>query len=287
MMLPALARSQTIKKNRWTPTELTSLNQSLVKLERTSGGRLGVSVLDTASGQIASYRGDERFMMLSTFKTLAASYVLARADRGADKLNRRMPITQEDILEYAPVTQRHLGPTGMTLADLCQAAVTVSDNTAANLLHRSYGGPEALTQFIRSLGDQVTRHDRYEPELNNPHPSEPMDTTSPNAMSRTLNTLLFGTTLRPESRHLLQSWLKGSTTGDNRLRAGIPSNWVVGEKTGTARIAANDAGFVQPPGGAAVVVSVYLETDSIPAKERDQIIALVGEQVADLLQVGF
>ena len=230
MMLPTLARSQTTKKNRWTSTELTSLNQSLAKLERTSGGRLGVSVLDTASGQIASYRGDERFMMLSTFKTLAASYVLARADRGDDKLNRRMQITQADILEHAPVTQRHLGPKGMTLADLCQAAVTASDNTAANLLHRSYGGPEALTQFIRSLGDQVTRHDRYEPELNNPHPSEPMDTTSPNAMSRALNTLVFGTTLRPESRHLLQSWLKGCITGDNRLRAGIPSNWGGAEK---------------------------------------------------------
>src|SRR5690606_31988340 len=285
MMLPTLARSQTVKKNRWTSAELTSLNQFLVELERTSGGRLGVSVLDTASGQMASYRGDERFMMLSTFKTLAASYVLARVDRGDDKLNRRMPITQADILEHAPVTQRHLGPNGMTLADLCQAAVIASDNTAANLLHQSYGGPEALTQFIRSLGDQVTRHDRYEPELNDPHPSEPMDTTSPNAMSRTLNTLLFGTTLRPESRHLLQSWLKACITGDNRLQAGIPSNWVVGENTGTARIAANDAGFVQPPGGSAVMVSVYLETDAIPAKERDQIIASVGEQVVDLLRV--
>ncbi|NYT85227.1 class A beta-lactamase [Pollutimonas harenae] len=282
--LPALAIGQTNKKYRWTSVDLTALNQALVELERTSRGRIGVGLLDTASGQVTSYRGDERFLMLSTFKTLAAAYILARSDQGVDKLTRRMSITDADILEYAPVTRRHIGPQGMTLAELCHATITTSDNTAANLMHRSYGGPQALTQFIRSLGDTVTRHDRYEPELNKPNASEPMDTTSPNAMTSTLNTLLFGTALKPESRQLLQSWLKANTTGDRRLRAGIPPNWIVGEKTGTASIGANDAGFVQAPGGAAVIASVYLETDAIAGPERDQIIATVGKRVADLMR---
>ena len=194
-----------------------------------------------------------------------------------------MPITEADLLDYAPITRLHIGQQGMTLAELCHATITTSDNTAANLILRSYGGPRALTQFIRSLGDSVTRHDRYEPELNQLNSLEPTDTTSPNAMSNTLNTLLFGTALKSESRQLLWSWLVANTTGDRRLRASVPSDWIVGEKTGTARIGANDVGFLQAPGSPAVIVSVYLETDAISAPERDQIIAEVGRRVAEVI----
>lgn len=282
LVLPTLANGQTNKKYRWEPADLTALNAALTALEIQSGGRLGVALLDTQSGQVASYRGDERFLMLSSFKTLAAAYVLHRSDQGLDTLDRRMPITEADILEYAPVTRLHVGPEGMTLAELCHATITTSDNTAVNLMHRSYGGPAALTAFIRSLGDDVTRHDRYEPELNVLNAAEPMDTTSPNAMTSTLNTLLFGAVLKPDSRQLLQSWLIANTTGDKRLRAGLPSQWVVGEKTGTARIGSNDAGFFQAPGRPAVIVSVYLETNAIDASSRDEIIAAVGAKVAEL-----
>ncbi|ARP93785.1 hypothetical protein CAL15_04945 [Bordetella genomosp. 13] len=280
---PAWAYSQTNKKNRWTTEQLTALDQALADLEKQSRGRLGVALTDTATGQVASYRGDERFLMLSSFKTLAAAYVLARADRGEDQLTRRMPIAESDLVEYAPVTKQHVGPRGMTLAELCHATVTTSDNTAVNLMHRSYGGPQALTRFIRSLGDTVTRHDRYEPELNVPHPTEPMDTTSPHAMNRTLGALLFGKALKPESRELLQSWLLANTTGGKRLRAGLPADWKVGEKTGTySRVGSNDAGFARAPGGSPIIVSVYLETTAIPMPERDRIIADVGRQVARL-----
>ncbi|SSW70258.1 Beta-lactamase [Achromobacter veterisilvae] len=281
--IPAVALARTDQKHRWTPGRLASLNQALAKLEAASKGRLGVSLLDTASGQAADYRGDERFLMLSSFKTLAAAYILARADRGEDQLDRRIPIAEADLLEYAPVTRLHVGPQGMTLAGLCEATITTSDNTAANLMHRSYGGPRALTRFIRGLGDTVTRHDRYEPELNRPHAGEPLDTTSPHAMSRTLGILLFGPALQPGSRRLLQSWLLASTTGGKRLRAGFPADWKVGEKTGTdSQVGANDAGFAQPPGGAPIVVSAYLETTAIPMAERDRIIAEVGRQAAAL-----
>ena len=281
--LPAWAQIQINNKYRWKLTDLTALNQTLAELERVSRGRLGVTLLDTGNGQTSSYRGDERFLMLSSFKTLAAAYVLARSDKGEDQLNRRVPITEADLLDYAPITRLHIGQQGMTLAELCHATITTSDNTAANLILRSYGGPQALTRFLRSLGDNVTRHDRYEPALNQMSPVEPMDTTSPNAMSNTLNTLLFGTALKSESRQLLWSWLVANTTGDRRLRASVPSDWIVGEKTGTARIGANDVGFLQAPGSSAVIVSVYLETDALAAPERDQIIAEVGRRVAEVI----
>ncbi|KGD90093.1 hypothetical protein JL37_19170 [Achromobacter sp. RTa] len=281
--IPALARARTDKKYQWTAARLAALNQALAQLEASSRGRLGVALLDTASGQTAGYRADERFLMLSSFKTLAAAYILARADRGEDRLDRRIPITQADLQEHAPVTRLHVGPQGMTLAGLCEATITTSDNTAANLMHRSYGGPQALTRFIRSLGDTVTRHDRYEPELNRLHAGEPLDTTSPRAMTGTLDTLLFGQALKPQSRQLLQSWLLANTTGGKRLRAGFPPDWKVGEKTGTySKVGSNDAGFAQAPGGAPIVVSAYLETTGIPMPERDRIIAEVGGLVAAL-----
>jgi len=282
-MLPARAWSRTNKKNRWPAERLAELDQALARLEKQSQGRLGVALTDTASGQTAAYRGDQRFMMLSTFKTLSAAYILARADRGEDRLDRRVPIVPSDLVEHAPVTSKHVGPRGMTLAELCHAAVTTSDNTAANLMHRSYGGPQALTRFVRGLGDTVTRHDRYEPELNVPHAGEPLDTTSPRAMNRTLGVLLFGRALAPESRQLLRGWLEASVTGATRLRAGLPAGWTVGEKTGTySRVGGNDAGFAQPPGGSPLLISVYLETTAVPPAERDRIIADVGRLAAAL-----
>lgn len=280
---PAMALGQTSKSPRWSPASLASWSGDLERLEASSRGRLGVGLLDTGSGQTAGYRGDERFLMLSSFKTLAAACILARADRGEEQLTRRIPIAKSDLEEYSPVTRRHVGPQGMTLAELCKATITTSDNTAVNLMLRSFGGPQALTRFVRGLGDPVTRHDRYEPELNVPNAGEPLDTTTPLAMSRTLNALLFGQALKPESRQLLQSWLLANTTGGKRLRAGFPANWKVGEKTGTySKVGSNDAGFAQPPGRAPIIVSVYLETTAIPMPERDRVIAEAGKLIAAL-----
>lgn len=281
--MPALARARTDKKTRWTRDSLATFQQALAKLEAASRGRLGVALLDVGSGQAAGYRADERFLMLSSFKTLSAAYVLARADRGEDQLSRRIPITDADVQEYSPVTRLHVGPRGMTLAELCEATITTSDNAAVNLMHKSYGGPQALTRYLRGLGDTVTRHDRYEPELNRLHPSEPQDTTTPRAMARTLDTLLFGDALKPQSRQQLQSWLLANTTGGKRLRAGMPADWKIGEKTGTySKVGCNDAGFAQPPGAAPIIIAAYLETTAVPMEERDRCIAEVGRLVAAL-----
>ena len=245
-------------------------------------------VIHSGTGQQAGHRSDERFLMLSSFKTLAAALVLARHDRGKDQLDRRIPIQASDLIEYAPVVERHVGAS-MTLAELCQATLTTSDNAAANLILASYGGPAALTRFVRSLGDQVTRHDRTEPTLNTPDASATLDTTTPRAMASTLRALLFGNALSPAARQQLQDWLSSNTTGGRRLRAGLPPGWHVGEKTGTAaRVGANDAGFVVPVRSGAhsapLLVTAYVETATAPMPIRDETLATVGRLVARLAQ---
>lgn len=255
----------------------------LARLERLAQGRLGVSVVDTATGEEFGRRADERFQMLSTFKLLAASFVLARHDRGEDSLDRRIRYERDDLVRWSPVTEKHVGGHGMSLAELCHATLTTSDNTAANLILRSFGGPEALTRFIRSLGDNVTRCDRYEPELNVPHATGLLDTTTPHAITRTMGKLTVGDALSPASRERLQSWLVGNTTGDKRLRAGVPAGWRIGEKTGTnPTVGANDIGLAWPPGRPAILMSVYVASTRAADEVKDQIIAKVAELVGRL-----
>ena len=269
----------------WTRASWSSTHGALVDLEHQTGGRLGVQLVDPGTERTLGYRSDERFLMLSSFKTLSAAFVLARHDKGEDDLQRRIPVTSADLVPHAPVTEKAIGGPGLTLAELCHATITTSDNVAVNLLHRSYGGPGALTQFVRSLGDFVTRHDRTEPDLNEPEPTQLLDTTSPRAMGITLSRLLFGTALSEASRLQIQDWLLANTTGARRLRAGSPPRWQVGEKTGTSsRVGANDAGFMRPPGGSPVVVVAYLETTSIPMAARDDVIAEVARLAARWLQ---
>lgn len=165
-------------------TQLTAIlvgarYSSLGDVERRLGGRLGVAVLDTHTGHRVGYHEGERFPMCSTFKLLAVTAVLSRVDGSQEQLDRRIAYGESDLLEYAPVTRAHVGEGGMTLGDLCAAAIEQSDNTAANLILGTLGGPSAVTAYARSLGDSVTRLDRTEPTLNDWQPGEQRDTTSP------------------------------------------------------------------------------------------------------------
>ncbi|KAB7648497.1 class A beta-lactamase [Polymorphobacter fuscus] len=202
--------------------------------EAASGGRVGLAVHDTATGRRFSHRGGERFAMASTFKTLLAAAVLARIDAGEDRLDRAIPVAQGDILGNSPFAERRIGRTA-SVAELAEAAIIYSDNAAANLLLPSVGGPAGLTAWLRRTGDPVTRLDRNEPTLNEARPGDPRDTSSPDAIAATWQRLLVGPVLTPASRALLTGWLVGNTTGDTRLRAGLPKGWRVGDKTGTGR----------------------------------------------------
>jgi len=259
----------------------SSASGPLAALEARVGGRLGVAALDTGSGRRLDHRGGERFPMCSTFKVLLAGAVLARVDRGSDGLGRALRYTRADLLEYAPITTARVAEGRMTLADLCAAAVEVSDNTAANLLLAHLGGPGAVTAFARSLGDPVTRLDRTEPALNTAIPGDPRDTTTPSAMVDTLKHLLLGEALRPASRQRLEGWMRGCTTGGTRLRAGLPAGWIVGDKTGTGvRGTVNDMAILRPPGRAPILVAAYLTGSTASARDREAALADVGRIVA-------
>ncbi len=249
-------------------------------IERGAGGRLGVAVLQP-DGQVQGHRLDERFPMCSTFKWLAAAYVLHRVDAGQERLDRRLPIEAGALLPHSPVTSKHVGAAGMTLAELCHATITVSDNAAANIILATYGGPQGLTGYIRGLGDTVTRMDRTEPALNESRPGDPRDTTTPRAMARLLHTLLLGDALSPGSRAQLASWMEATETSGQRLRADLPAGWRLGSKTGTgARGSTNDVGIFWPPGGAKpILVAAYLTDTSAPEAARNGAIAAVAKRV--------
>jgi beta-lactamase class A len=252
----------------------------LDRLEAASGGRLGVAVLNSADGSVTGHRLNERFPMCSTFKLLLAGAVLARVDSGRERLDRNIPIAQSDILPYAPITGKRVGAS-LSVAALSAAAVTLSDNTAANLLLTAVGGPAAVTAFARSLGDQVTRLDRTEPDLNTALPNDPRDTTTPSAMANDLHALMLGKALKPGSRALLSDWLTHCTTGAARLRAGIPADWAEGDKTGTgANNTANDVAILTPPGRPPLFVAVYLTGTHLTPTQSDQTIAAVGRALA-------
>lgn len=255
----------------------------LAALERKHGGRLGVAMLDTGSGHHAGRRIDERFLMCSTFKLLAVAAVLARVDQGSEQLDRRIIFGKDVLLAWAPETSRHVGAPGMTVGELCQAAITVSDNTAANLLLANLGGPAAVTAFVRTLGDPLTRLDRTEPELNVGGPGELRDTTTPQAMLGDLRALLLGDALSAASRARLTGWLRACTTGLHKLRGGLPSGWQAGDKTGSgAQGESNDVAILWPPQRAPVLVTAYYAPTSPDADVGARVLAEVGRIAASL-----
>lgn len=262
------------------PSGAAPLIKAIQQLELKSGGRLGVSVLDTTTSVPIHHKGDERFPMCSTFKLLASAAILKDAGDKLDRLERRVRIEQADIVENSPVTREHVGGEGMSLRELCDAAITMSDNTAGNALLKTIGGPAGLTSFARSLGDKMTRLDRTETELNEATPGDPRDTTTPNAMAANLKRLLLGDALLPESREQLAKWLIANKTGNSRLRAGLPQGWRVGDKTGAGEHGTtNDVAIVWPPERAPIIVAVYLTGASLDPNGRNDVIASVGREV--------
>jgi beta-lactamase class A len=228
-------------------------------IEARLGGRVGVAALDSGTGKRVGYRAAERFPMCSTFKLPAVAAVLARVDAGSERLDHVLPYGPADLLEYAPITRAHFADGGMRVDALCEAAICYSDNTAANLLLATLDGPSGLTSRLRKWGDLTSRLDRNEPTLNEAVEGDPRDTTTPAAMLADMRKILLGDVLSDSSRALITGWLVGNTTGNARLRAGLPGSWRVGDKTGTGeRGASSDVAIVWPPGRKAILISAYL-----------------------------
>ncbi|WP_328292177.1 class A beta-lactamase [Kineococcus sp. NBC_00420] len=240
-------------------------------LEQEFGARLGIFALDTGTGRTLEHRADERFAFASTYKALAAAAVL---DSGAD-LDRVVTYSAADLVAYSPVTADHVA-TGMTLGDLAEAAITVSDNTAGNLLLDELGGPDGFERDLRALGDDVTQADREEPGVNDVRPGDERDTTSPRAFGRDLQAYALGDALEPDDRTQLAEWLQRTTTGDDQIRAGVPAGWVVGDKTGHAGVYGNqnDVAVLWPADGRAPwVLVVFSDRPEPDAASDDALIA--------------
>jgi beta-lactamase class A len=253
--------------------------RSLAAMEKRLGLRIGVAALDTGNGNSIFYRESERFLMCSTFKVMLAAAVLTRVDAGKESLDRVVRYQKSDLLDYAPETSRHL-ERGMSIGALCAAAVTLSDNTAANLLFATIGGPPGLTAFSRDLGDSRTRFDRIEGALNVPDGER--DTTVPSAMLANLRDILLGDTLSSASRKQLAGWMIASKTGLSRLRAGLPAGWKAGDKTGAGAAGAlNDIAILWPPAGRApVLVCAYTDGNRAGDAAQDRALAEIGGIVA-------
>jgi beta-lactamase class A len=265
LALPRVAQAQ----------EITPPWRKLKELEAATSARIGVAAIDTASGLPLYWRESERFTLCSTFKLPLVASVLARADSGKEDLARVVRYQPGELLDVSPVTRANVA-TGLKIDALCEAAIRYSDNTAANLLLASIGGPQSLTQWLRGLDDEVTRLDRIEPALNVADGDK--DTTTPAAMLGTLKTILLGAALLPASRARLTAWLAANTTGAAMLRAGLPAGWQVGDKTGRGperEATFNDLAIVTPTGRAPLLVACFTATSN------DSVVASVGRIVGE------
>ena len=267
-----------------TPASTSDFANRILFIEQRTGARMGVAALDPGSGKCLDYRSEERFPMCSTFKFLAAAAVLKRVDTGRERLDRFITYGANDILEYAPVTKAHLKDGGMTLGTLCAAAIEQSDNTAGNLLLDAIGGPAGLTKFVRGIGDEMTRLDRQEPELNSAILGDERDTTTPAMMCANMQRLLLGNVLSESSRHQLEDWLQHNETGALMIRDGVPKTWTVGDKTGRgANGATNDIAIIRPLGRAPILIAIYSIGSTAPADDRAATIAEAARAVVEFL----
>lgn len=248
--------------------------------ERDSGGHIGVYAKNLETGAQLSWRAHERFLMCSSFKASLAACVLARVDRGQARMDEMIAYGPADLLDWAPVAKQNLDKGAMSVADMCAAAVELSDNTCANALLARFGGPPALTAFWRSIGDRVSRLDHNEPELNRTPLGDPQDTTTPAATAADLQKLILGKTLSPTSRKLLTGWMLGCKTGDNRLRAGLPKDWRVGDKTGNnGKDAAIDIAVTWSTRAEPLVICAYTRGGAPTPRQIDDVFAHLGHYI--------
>lgn len=264
MSLPAFASEQ------------KTITTELASLEKSANGRLGISAINTGNGMRVQYRADERFPFCSTFKTIVAAAILKKSQTEKGLLDKRVRYNKDDVTKsgYAPIAEKHISD-GLTIAELCAATLQYSDNAAVNLLMHELGGPTAVNVYARSIGDDIFRLDRWEPELNSAIPGDERDTTTPAAMEKSLQKLTLGDALEFPQREQLILWLKGNTTGSKRMLAAAPKGWIVGDKTGTGSYGTtNDIGVLWPAnGGAPIVAAIYFTQNVKDAAPRDDVIA--------------
>lgn len=263
--------------------EETTYNHDFAKLEEKFDAKMGVYALDTGTNQTVTYHPDERFAYTSTHKALAVGALLQQ--KSIEGLNQRITYTREDLVNYNPITEKHVD-TGMTLKELSNASLRYSDNTAGNLILKQLGGPTGFKKALEGIGDNVTNPERFEPDLNEVNPGETQDTSTPRALATSLQAFTLGDALPTEKRDLLIDWMKRNTTGDTLIRAGVPKDWEVADKTGSGSYGTrNNIAIIWPPKGDPIVLAVLSNRDKKDADYNDELIAEATKEVIKALKV--
>lgn len=250
----------------------STLQKKLYTLESASQGKIGISAIDMQNGRSIGYHDTQRFAMQSTIKLIIVSAIFEKSVSKPELLNETISYKKSDLVTWSPVTQQHLSQ-GMTNLALCKASIMHSDNTAANLLIQQLGGPRAINRFLRKIGDTNTRLDHWEPHLNS-NPDNPQDSTTPLAMMKNIKNLMLGNVLTPHEKEKLKQWMLYNTTGNLRIRAGMPQNWLVGDKTGSGNYGVtNDIAIIWPPHHAPIIMAIYFTAYTKNAPQQEDIIA--------------
>lgn len=269
------------------PASPATANDTLIdavkSVEARLKGRVGIVVHDTETGRHWTYKADERFPMASTFKAFACGAVLANVDAGSETLDRKITINSDDLVDYSPITEKRVG-NAMTMAELCEAAVTMSDNSAANHILASLKGPTGLTAFMRSIGDETTRLDRWETELNEARPGDERDTTSPRAAAQSLQDLMFGNILTDASKRQLTEWMLNDKVADALIRSVLPKGWRIADKTGGGGNGARGIlAVLWPPKKKPTIAVIYIADNEASWAMRNAAIAEIGDAIIKVI----
>lgn len=281
-VVAALAAVPAIALPAWAGSvQFAPLDRVVLDAEARLSARIGVSVIDTETGKTWQHRGGERFPTNSTFKAFLCAALLDAGAKGLVDPDRKVTVRDSDLVSYSPVTEKRVGGDPLSLRELCEITVTISDNAAANLVMKEVGGPDALTAYLRSIGDDVTRADRWEPESNSGIPGDERDTTSPEAAAETLKKLVLEKTLPDAERKLLTDWLIANKVGNATLRAGLPEGWRIADKTGAgANGSRNNIAVIWPDGRKPVVIAIYITQTAASFDARNAAIAEIGRALA-------
>ncbi len=260
-------------------------SQSIQGIESRVSARIGVAVYDTAAKQTWSYKGDERFPMMSTFKTLACANLLYDAEKKGLDLESKVSIKPEDLIVWSPVTKA-LADREISFKDACTATMEMSDNTAANVVLSGIGGFNGLTEFLRLIGDTKTRIDHIEPDLNHARPGDERDTTTPNSMVKTLNQLVYGNTLSEASRAQLKTWMMDNKVSDGMIRSILPDGWKIADRSGAGAYGSRAiTAIVWSETRAPLIISISLTETELTIPERDAVINEISELIFDEYRV--
>ncbi|MDX2165121.1 MAG: class A beta-lactamase [Gammaproteobacteria bacterium] len=258
------------------PAFADSVGQSFAQLEKSTHGQLGIAAINTANNQKIDYRSNQRFPMECTAKFIGVAAVLKKSKTDHSILDKKVFYQKSDLVSWSPITEKHIN-TGMTIKQLCKAAMIISDNTAINLLikHALNGGPDKLNTFARSIGDNTFHQVDWWPQEATTIPGEKRNTTTPVAMEKSLEKIALGNVLAFEQRQDLLTWMKNNHTGNKRIRAGVPKGWIVADKTGTGDYygIVDDIAVIWPPKSKPIILVAYFSGNKKDMQKQDNVLA--------------